>query len=155
MDIIAEPILSLVVLAKLVWSLIGLVWPLVVIAVFVYPLLVLACPFVFPFVILVCPLVVLVCLLVVFVCVLVELVVLYVGPFITDRLPSFHYCHKLILHLILKKYSPDYTARKTIFSFSRRPEKMVFPKKITLEYDLFCIIGKDDISFSRKYDLTL
>ena len=27
-------------------------------------------------------------------------------------------------------------------------------KKISLEYDLSCIIGKDDISFSRKYDLT-
>ena len=27
-------------------------------------------------------------------------------------------------------------------------------KKIVLEYDLSCIIGKDDISFSRKYDLT-
>ena len=26
-------------------------------------------------------------------------------------------------------------------------------KKIVLEYDLSCIIGKDDISFSRKYDL--
>ena len=48
----------------------------------------------------------------------------------------------------------DNTVRKTIFSFSRRPEKMVFPKKIALEYDLSCIIGKDDISFSRKYDLT-
>ena len=41
-----------------------------------------------------------------------------------------------------------YTARKTILSFSRRPEKMVFPKK--LEYDYSCIIGKDDISFSQK-----
>ena len=27
-------------------------------------------------------------------------------------------------------------------------------KKIALEFDLSCIIGKDDISFSRKYDLT-
>ena len=27
-------------------------------------------------------------------------------------------------------------------------------EKIALEYDLSCIIGKDDISFSRKYDLT-
>ena len=27
-------------------------------------------------------------------------------------------------------------------------------KKSELEYDLSCIIGKDDISFSRKYDLT-
>ena len=29
-----------------------------------------------------------------------------------------------------------------------------FSKKIALEYDLSCIIGKDNISFSRKYDLT-
>ena len=28
-------------------------------------------------------------------------------------------------------------------------------KKIALEYDLSCIISKDDISFSRKYDLIL
>ena len=27
-----------------------------------------------------------------------------------------------------------------------------FSKKIALEYDLSCIIGKDNISFSRKYD---
>ena len=27
-------------------------------------------------------------------------------------------------------------------------------EKIVLEFDLSCIIGKDDISFSRKYDLT-
>ena len=40
------------------------------------------------------------------------------------------------------------TARKTKLSFPRRPEE------IALEYDLPCIIGKDDISFSRKYDLT-
>ena len=45
-------------------------------------------------------------------------------------------------------------ARKTIFSFSRRPEKIALPKKIALEYDISCIIGKDDISFFRKYDLT-
>ena len=31
---------------------------------------------------------------------------------------------------------------------------MVFPKKIAPEYDLSCIIGKDDISFCRKYDLS-
>ena len=48
------------------------------------------------------------------------------------------------------------TARKkTIFSFSRRPEKMVFPKKMTLEYDLSRIIGKDHVPLSRKYDLNL
>ena len=27
-------------------------------------------------------------------------------------------------------------------------------RKIALEYDISCIIGKGDISFSRKYDLT-
>ena len=31
---------------------------------------------------------------------------------------------------------------------------MFFPKKIALEYSLSCIIGKGNISFSRKYDLT-
>ena len=31
---------------------------------------------------------------------------------------------------------------------------MVFPKTVALGYDLSCIIGKDDISFSRKYDHT-
>ena len=48
-----------------------------------------------------------------------------------------------------------FTAWKTTFSFSRRPEKMVFPKKIALEYDLSRIIGKDHVSLSRKYDLNL
>ena len=43
-----------------------------------------------------------------------------------------------------------YSARKTIFSFYKYSEKMVFPKKIALEYDLFPIIRKDNISFSRK-----
>ena len=47
------------------------------------------------------------------------------------------------------------TARKTIFSFSKCSEKMVFAKKIALEYDLSCIIKKGDISFTRKYDLIL
>ena len=28
-------------------------------------------------------------------------------------------------------------------------------KKIALEYDLSCIIRKDDVSFSQKYDLIL
>ena len=50
---------------------------------------------------------------------------------------------------------PVMAAQKTIVSFSRRPEKMVFPKKNALEYDLSCIIGKDHVSLSRKYDLNL
>ena len=32
-------------------------------------------------------------------------------------------------------------------------EKMVFPKKIALELDLYYIMRKDGISFSRKYDI--
>ena len=37
--------------------------------------------------------------------------------------------------------------------FFKCSEKMVFPKKIALEHDLSsCIIWKDDISFSRKYN---
>ena len=55
--------------------------------------------------------------------------------------------------MYIKSQSEVDTARKTIFSFSRRPEKMVFPKKIALEYDLSRIIGKDHVSLSRKYNL--
>ena len=43
----------------------------------------------------------------------------------------------------------NYTARKTTFCFSRRLEKMIF-LKIALEYDLPCIIGKDDFSFPEN-----
>ena len=35
--------------------------------------------------------------------------------------------------------------------FFKCPEKMVFPKKIALEYDLSCIIWKDSIFFPGKY----
>ena len=35
-------------------------------------------------------------------------------------------------------------------TFYKCPEKMVFPKKIMLEYDLFCIIWKDDIFFPES-----
>ena len=44
------------------------------------------------------------------------------------------------------------TARKTIFSFSKCSEKMIFQKKIALEYDLSCIIKKDGIPFPQRYD---
>ena len=47
------------------------------------------------------------------------------------------------------------TAQKTIFSFSRRPKKMVFPKNITLEFDLSFVIGKDNIYFSENIILLL
>ena len=40
--------------------------------------------------------------------------------------------------------------------FFKCSEKMIFPKKIALNYDLSCcIIWKDDISYSQKYDLVL
>ena len=43
---------------------------------------------------------------------------------------------------------------KNHISFFRTSWKDGFSKKIGVEYDLSCIIGKDGISFSRKYDLT-
>ena len=63
-----------------------------------------------------------------------------------------------------------FTARKTIFSFARRPEKIIFLKKKTRKYDIFfklpekmlfpkraapphdlsCIIWKDCIFFPKK-----
>ena len=49
---------------------------------------------------------------------------------------------------------PD-TARKTKIYFPKCSKKMLFPKKIALEDDFSCIIRKDDISLSRKYDLIL
>ena len=71
---IAEPVLSLVVLVKFVWTLIALARSLIVFVAFVYPLAVL----VSPLVVLVWPHVVSVCPLAVF-------VVLSVGLFITDQ----------------------------------------------------------------------
>ena len=53
--------------------------------------------------------------------------------------------------LNLAKLSLSHSAvRKTVFSFSRSSEEMVFPKKIALEYDLSCIIRKNDISFPEN-----
>ena len=43
-----------------------------------------------------------------------------------------------------------YTVQKTIFSFSRRPEKMVFPK-LSRWNSIFSVLSG---SFSQKYDLT-
>ena len=42
---------------------------------------------------------------------------------------------------------------KSYFLFPDALKRWSFQKKIALEYDLSSIIGKDDISFSRKYDL--
>ena len=41
-----------------------------------------------------------------------------------------------------------------MYFFLQTSWKHGLSKKIALEYDLSCIIGKDDISFNRKYDLT-
>ena len=41
-----------------------------------------------------------------------------------------------------------------IFFFQTSWKDNLSKKKIALKYDHSCIIGKDDISFSRKYDLT-
>ena len=99
----------LVVLVVLVYSLVVLVWPLVVLKVLVYPLLVLVfplvvlvCSFFCPFVVIVCPLVVLVCPFVVSVCPLVVPVVLSVGFFITDQMPSNILC--TFLHTVSNKF---------------------------------------------------
>ena len=83
--------MSLVVLAKLVWSLTALTWPLVVLVVPVYPFVVLVWPLVvlvcslvvliWPFI---CPFVVLVCPLVVYDCPIVVPVVLCFDLFITN-----------------------------------------------------------------------
>ena len=53
------------------------------------------------------------------------------------------------LHLKLKQDIT--TALKTLFSFSKYSETVVFPKKIAQEYDLFCIIRKDGNSFFQEY----
>ena len=69
-----------------------------------------------------------------------------------DNLKNLHF-NGLLLAKIYNVWVEKHCT-KTIFSFSRRTENMVFPKKVTVEYDLSCIIGKDDISFPGKYDLT-
>ena len=55
--------------------------------------------------------------------------------------------------LTVKLYSYFHCTENHIFSF-QTSRKDGLSKKIALEYDLSCIIGKDDISFSQKYDLT-
>ena len=47
------------------------------------------------------------------------------------------------------------TVPKAILSFSKRSEKIVFPKKVALENDLSCIMKKGGTCFSRKYDFIL
>ena len=47
---------------------------------------------------------------------------------------SFCFCYKMTAY--------NFTARKTIFSFSRRPEKMVFPKKLRWNIIFLVLLGK-------------
>ena len=67
--------------------------------------------------------------------------------------------------------NPYYTARKTIYSFSGRPEKMVFPKKLRWNMIFLVLSGKmifffpenmilhvrqkmkDTRKYTRKYDI--
>ena len=50
---------------------------------------------------------------------------------------------------------PDCTARKTIFSFSRRPEKMVFPKKSRWNMIFLVLSGKIMFLFPENMILHL
>ena len=61
--------------------------------------------------------------------------------------------------LFFKWKMKDYLSQENKWKydiFFKCSEKTVFPKIVALEYDLCCcIMWKDDISFSRKYDLIL
>ena len=63
-----------------------------------------------------------------------------------------------ILYAIQRKLLPKmhsyHFIKKPYFLFPNS-EKMVFLKKVALEYDPSCIISKDDISFSRNNDLII
>ena len=47
----------------------------------------------------------------------------------------------------------NYTARKTIFSYSRRPEKMVFPKKSRWNMNFLVLLGKMTFVFPKNMTL--
>ena len=65
-------------------------------------------------------------------------------------LPSAFFNRKLAK---FGKLRNTHCTKNHIFFF-RTSWKDGLSKKIAVEHDLSCIIGKDDISFSRKYDLT-
>ena len=50
--------------------------------------------------------------------------------------------HKSENTYIIPFHTKKYTARKTIFSFSGRPEKMVFPKKLRWNMIFLVLSGK-------------
>ena len=76
--------------------------------------------------------------------------------YVQNDATAFQLSYKcLICFQILFIVNYHITARKTIFSFSIRPEKIDgLSGKIEPEFDLSSITGKYDFSFSRKYDLT-
>ena len=47
----------------------------------------------------------------------------------------------------------EHCTKNDIFFFQMLWKDDLFQKKIALEYDLSCIIRKDDIYFPRKYDI--
>ena len=55
---------------------------------------------------------------------------------------SFCFCYKMTAYY--------FTARKTIFSFSRRPEKMVFPKKLRWNIIFLLLSGKMIFLFPKN-----
>ena len=55
---------------------------------------------------------------------------------------------------VFKALGCDHCTKDHIF-FSQMLWKDSLSKKITLEYNLSCIVTKDGISFSRKYDVIL
>ena len=57
--------------------------------------------------------------------------------------------------LLYMNHSLFYTARKTIFSFSRRPEKMVFPKKLRWNMIFLVLSGKMIFLFPENMILHL
>ena len=69
---------------------------------------------------------------------------------ILSKLPCKYQKNSVRNNFILAR---PYAARKTIFSFSRRPEKMVFPKKSCWNLT-FLLLWGNIIFFSRKYDLS-
>ena len=66
--------------------------------------------------------------------------------------------HLCCLESLFNKFAgpaPIFTARKTIFSFSRRPEKMVFPKKSNWNMIFLVLSGKMIFLFPKIWSYTL
>ena len=70
---------------------------------------------------------------------------------ILSKLPCKYQKNSVRNNFILAR---PYAARKTIFSFSRRPEKMIFPKKSRWNLTFLLLRGNMTFFFPRKYDLS-